>query len=300
MRTMVATALFVFVVGCGLAASAAEPSTANGNSGEITLEQCRIRLIDQVTLASDRMGILAFVEPDEGDRVEAGQVIAGLRDEIARATVARAQKESENDVEVRYAHKAAEVAQVEYEKAIEANQRVRGAVPDIEVRRLKLAAERSLLQIEQAEHQMQINKLTRDEAQAQLDTHHVTAPFSGVVTRRFRSKGEAVRQGDPILEVVSTDRVRVEGDVAIAAAWRISPGMPVRVRLDVPGAPRSAEDPVFEGKVAFVDVTVEPVTRRVRVWAEVENPGNVLRAGLGARMVILTEAGRRSAVSGRR
>ena len=292
MRAFVAMGLAMLVVCGGFTAPAADPAAPGGGNGAIVIEQCRIRLIDQVTLASDRMGILGFVEPDEGDHVEAGQIIAGLRDEIAQATLARAQKESENDVEIRYARKAAEVAQAEYEKALDANQRVRGAVPDIEVRRLKLAAARSVLQIEQAQHQLQINAFTRDEAQAQLETHRVIAPFSGVVTRRFRSKGEAVRQGDPILEVVSTDRVRVEGDVGISDAWRISPGTPVQVRLETLGTVRSSQDLVFEGKVAFIDVTVEPVTRRVRVWAEVANPGNVLRAGLTARMVILPEPAR--------
>ena len=48
----------------------------------------------------------------------------------------------------------------------------------------------------------------RNEAQAQLDTFSIRAPFAGVVTRVHRGKGEAVRQGDQVLELVSTQRVR--------------------------------------------------------------------------------------------
>jgi hypothetical protein len=36
----------------------------------------------------------------------------------------------------------------------------------------------------------------------------------------------------------------------------------------------------------FVDVSAQPVTGQVRVWAEVVNRDNILRAGLNARMAI--------------
>jgi hypothetical protein len=42
----------------------------------------------------------------------------------------------------------------------------------------------------------------------------------------------------------------------------------------------------FPGRIAFVDVKVEPVTHCVKVWAEVHNPNGVLKDGLTARMVI--------------
>ena len=50
--------------------------------------------------------------------------------------------------------------------------------------------------------------------------------------------------------------------------------------------PAAAEE--FVGRVTFIDVTVDPVTRETRVWAEVENRDNILRGGLMAEMVIET------------
>ncbi|RMG34254.1 MAG: HlyD family efflux transporter periplasmic adaptor subunit [Planctomycetota bacterium] len=257
-----------------------------GTKDVIRLADCRVQLIDQVVLASDRPGILDFVEPEEGDYVEAGVQVAGLKDEVARAALAVAKHKMENDVQKRYAEKASQVAQAEYEKALETNRRVPGTVPDIEVRRLKLAAERTLLQIEQATHEMVEARLTYEQTLADLKTYRVEAPFAGVVTRIYKRKGEAVRQGDPILELVSTRRMRVEGYLDVQHAWTVKPGHTVRVKLDVPGVDLPVESEVFEGRVVFVDKSVQPVTRKVRVWAEVTNRDDLLRAGLTATMEI--------------
>ncbi len=273
-------------LGLSLTAWADPPGDA---AGGIRLADCHIQLIDQVVLASDRPGILDFVEPEEGDFVEAGVQVAGLKDEVARAALAVAKHKMENDVQKRFAQKASQVAQAEYEKALETNRRVPGTVPDIEVRRLKLAAERTLLQIEQATHEMVEARLTYEQTLADLKTYRVETPFAGIVTRIYKRKGEAVRQGDPILELISTRRMRVEGYLDVRHAWTVKPGHAVRVKLDVPGEDLPVENEVFEGRIVFVDKSVQPVTRKVRVWAEVANRNDLLRAGLTATMEIFPQ-----------
>lgn len=253
----------------------------------IELTRCRIKLIDKVTLASDRPGILKFVEPKEGSAVKRDQPVAGLLDEVARAKLTRVSKEAENDIEVRFSKKAAEVAKNELEQAILANQRVPGAIPGIEINRLRLAAEKSVLQIEQAEHSLEISRLVLNEASAELRTYEIPAPFSGTVTRVFKRKGEAVRQGDPIMEIVNTERIRAEGHVGIAEIWNVRIGDRVEVYLDIPDVDLDVEKEKFVGRIVFIDVEVEPVRRRVRVWAELANRNGLLRAGLTARMRIL-------------
>ncbi len=289
MRTVAAMAWMLglaLVVGSCTEPLRGEDAGAASEPAPITITRCRIRLKDQVTLASDRAGILEFVEPNEGDEVEAAQRIAGLKDDVAAAQLAIVTKEAENDIEVRYAAKEAEVSRAEYEKALEANRRVPGTVPQIEVLRLKLAMERSQLQIEQADHKFEVSGLSRDEATAELETYKIEAPFQGVVTRIFKKKGEAVRQGDPIIELSSTRQVLVEGDVDIRDVFHLSRGNLVQVRLDIPDADLEIEERSFEGKLVFVDVTVQPVSRKVRIRAEVDNADNVLKAGLIAQMVI--------------
>lgn len=254
-------------------------------SQSIEIVKCAIRLLDEVTLASDRPGIISFVKPREGDTVREGDLVAGLQDDVAKATLAIAAFEAESDIEIRYSEKASQVAEVEHQKALEANRTVK-AIPEVEVLRLKLAAEKTLLELESARHKQAVSRLKRDEAQAQLDTLSIKAPFSGVVTVVHRAKGEAVKQGDQVLELVSTDKVRVDGLVDIRDVWNIKPGVEVEVRLDIAGAELEVEKQTFRGRLMFIDVRAEPVSQAVRVWAEVDNPDNLLRAGLFAKMTI--------------
>ena len=73
--------------------------------------------------------------------------------------------------------------------------------------------------------------LDRDLALAQLKTYRLRAPFDGIVTRRFKQKGEAIRQGDPVIELIDISRMKVEGRIPLAQAIRLRPGQNVRVQL---------------------------------------------------------------------
>lgn len=288
-------------IGCLLllcsAASAAEPQDAT----PIVVEQCRIKFLDQVTLAADRAGIVDTVIPQEGTKVESGAVVARLRDQIARAAYDAARQHADNDVAVRFAKKSSEVADAEYRKALETNRIASRAVTEVELLRLKLTAEKSKLEIEQAEHELEANQIKVRQAEAELSTHRITTPFAGVVTQVLKSSGEAVRQGDPLLELTNSKRVRVEGYVNINDVWRVGPGSPVKVQLDIPNAELAVEQEEFDGAVVFVDLSVQPVIQQVRVWAEVENRNDILRAGLTARMVVLpqTQTGTQANVTSR-
>lgn len=256
----------------------------------IDIANCSIKLLDDVVLSSDRGGVIGRLDVREGDAVRERDLVVLLKDEVARAALATAEREADSDIEIRYAEKAAEVARAEYDKALDANRRVEGTVPAVEVRRLKLAAEKSTLEIESARYRHDLNGLKRDETAVQVQTFRVEAPFDGIVTRVHRAKGESVRQGDPILELSNTRRVRVEGYIALRDTWGVSAGQEVRVRLDLPDVDLPVEKEIFPGRVVFVDVKAAPVTGGVRVWAEVENADNVLRAGLTARMQILADS----------
>lgn len=265
---------------------AADKGARAGARGRpIELHQCQIKLVDEVILACDRPGIVAFVKPREGDTVKEGDIVLGLDEEVAQAALNTAAKEAESDVDIRYSEKSSEVAQTEYEKAELTNLRGK-VIPDVEVKRLKLAAEKTVLELESAKHRRAVAQLKRDEAQAQLNTFRIKAPFDGIITRVHRSKGEAVRQGDQVLELVRTSHVRVDGLVSIAEVLQIRRGNQVEVKLDIPDAELDIEKQTFRGKIVYVDVKAEPVSQKVRVWAEVENPDNVLRAGLRAHMTI--------------
>ena len=257
----------------------------------IRISDCRIVLIDHVTLACDRPGILKAVECKEGQRVMARQDLILIADDVARANLAVADRKGGSDVEVRFHKKASELAEVEYKKNAEANQKAvdagKGApVAPLEVEKLRLTAEKAVLSIEQAEHELAVNKLNADVTRAELATFSVKAEFEGVVTRVYRKKGEAVHQGDPIVELINPDRVRIEGRIGLSQLRFARQGGRVKVKLSVPDLDLPEEREEFEGRITFVDLVSDPVTHETKVFAEVLNRDNILRAGLMAEMTL--------------
>tara|TARA_R110002074_G_scaffold97269_2_gene211268 strand:- start:626 stop:1573 length:948 start_codon:yes stop_codon:yes gene_type:complete len=264
-------------------------SKANPESA-ITVNNCRIKLIDRVILGSDRPGVLEFVEPNEGELVKKGQVIAALKSDALQAAKATAKKKATNDIEIRYSQKARDTAYVELEMNLDINKRVRNTISKLDIKRLTLNAEKSDLQIEQAQLEFEMNKLQLNEIDAQIEETKIIAPFDGIVTKKFRSTGEVVRHGDEVLELVSTKRVKVESYVNIEDTWMFQVGTPVEVQLDIPGVRLPIEEKTYTGKIIFIDVEVEPIHgKSIRVWAEVENRDNDLKAGYMATMKILTD-----------
>jgi len=259
-----------------------------GNAVEVA--KCRVTLIDRVTLASSRAGVLAYVEARESDRVRVRHIVAGLDSTIAEASLAVARQKASTTVARRMARKMVELSQAEFEKAVLANQKVEGGgvFGEIDLRRLKLGVDKFTLEYEQAENDLKVQALIVKQLETEMKTYTVEAPFDGIVTRVHRSKGEAISMGDPLVELVNLDRVRVEGYVGIVDGLRIKEGTPVTVKLDLPDVDLPEERLEFPGKLVFVDVGVEPVTGQIRVWAEIPNPDGILRSGLPARMRIHT------------
>jgi multidrug efflux pump subunit AcrA (membrane-fusion protein) len=279
-------ALLIFV-----AASDQSVEAEQGEPDVVKAYDCTIQLIDVVTLAAERPGILENDTPEVGTVVQAGQVVAGLKDGVAKATYLKELEKSTNDVHVRYAAKSSEFAGADLAMSVAANGNVAGTVPEAELAKQKLALEKATLQIEQAEHEQRIAQLTVVENEEALKTYKVIAPFSGIVSKVYQRKGEAVQQGTPILEVLSIDRVKVEGYISIPDAFHVKTGDTVQVHLDAGDLNIPFKDEILDGKIKMVDTTFSPIIASVKVIAEIPNPKGILRPGLNAKMVIKPSVG---------
>ncbi len=253
----------------------------------IYVTNCSMEPLYKAKVASDRPGVLAEMKLEEGDPVKRGQIIARLRDDVARATVAIARKQTENDIEVRLAEKTSEVAKAELDQA-----KLMDAGPDLQVvtryelRRLQLSAEQTELQIEQAKNELEVRKLQLAEAMERLKEHLVISPIDGMVTRRLLTSGESVQQGSEIVEITNFKVLKVIGNIEVVDAFKIKIGDPVIVRLEDPSISAQINDATFNGKIRFIDGAASAVAQKVRVWAEVENPDGLLLPGLRATMQI--------------
>jgi membrane fusion protein (multidrug efflux system) len=115
-------------------------------------------------------------------------------------------------------------------------------------------------------------------AERALRDADVKAAFAGLIAKRHVSRGEFVRPGTPLVELVATDPVEVEFHLSEVDSQRVAKGQRVEVRV----AP--LPDEVFEARVTMVAPTIDSSTRTLRVKAQLDNAGGRLRPGLFARV----------------
>ncbi len=106
----------------------------------------------------------------------------------------------------------------------------------------------------------------------------MTAPFAGLIARRYVSRGEYVEVGAKLFDLVSLDPIEVAFRVAERDSGRVALGQLVEVRV----APFPEE--VFHAEVSIVSPTIDPMTRTLRVKAKLDNSDGRLRPGLFAKV----------------
>jgi membrane fusion protein (multidrug efflux system) len=287
MRVFPTLLLPLLLVAAVAHASAGEtgPGGKAPETGTLSIEKCQIKVVDRSLLAAERDGIVAETPVREGDIVAADQLLLTLRDDAARTQLELARARAANDVEVRFSRKVADAAGANYEAGLQLEKQ--SAINAFQLRQRKLEYERGQLSVEQATFQLDLAGLEIARAEADLRGYHVSAPFAGTVLRVLKRRGESVRNGDPVIELVNTDRVHVEAYCNLADLWHTRAGAHVDVQLDAPELARfGVTEESFEGKLILVDPVVQPVTGMVRIVAEIQNRNNILRDGLKARMTI--------------
>jgi membrane fusion protein (multidrug efflux system) len=182
---------------------------------------------------------------EEGQYVEAGDVLVELEDAQARAAVA-----------------AARAALLDSESKYERNQELfkSNLVPESEV--------------ETSAAQRDADRAALDAAEARLSDTVVRAPFRGRVGLRRVSLGSLVAPSVVITTLDDTDIIKLDFDVPETALAHLDTGLPVVARS------AAWPDVTFEGEVASIDTRVDQVSRTVTVRALLPNPQHLLRPGM--------------------
>jgi multidrug efflux pump subunit AcrA (membrane-fusion protein) len=268
---------------CCARCCAEEP--ADPVTSTVTVEECQIRVVNRALLAAEREGVVDRNVVRVGETVEEGAELLLLRSEVPRATLELAEFQAGNDANLRLALALRDSLQSDYESVRELDEQ--NAISSRELRLRKREYDRAVLTVEQREYEQRFSQLEVARARAELNAYRVRAPFAGTVTRVMKSPGESVQDGEPVLELVNTGIVHVEGYGRLSDFWNVRAGTRVRVQLVAPELEglEISDEPV-EGRLILVDPLVQPVARQVRIVAEAPNPNNILRDGLTARMIV--------------
>ncbi len=257
-------------------------------------------------LAFEVSGQVTAVDVVEGDRVEAGAVLATVDDrmakieraaraaalEAARARLALLEAGSRTEdiratrAELEAARTTAQVARSELERyrGLEAT----GAAPANVVDRLeadvaqadgrvsslteRLRAQRAgarSQEIDAAQASVQAAEQALAAAERRLAEHHLVAPIGGTILDVLHEPGEVLGAGTPVLSMADLDRPYADVFVPQAEVDRVPLRAEAQVRVD-------AFDTAFEGHVEHVADRTEFTPRFL--FSERERPNLVVRA----------------------
>lgn len=217
----------------------------------------------EAVVAAQVGGEVTGVEVDEGSAVSTGQIVIEIDPKRRELELANAQARIVQ-AEAQLAEAAREAGRIE-------QLHQRGAISEAQLdeARTQLRLARSRLVAEQAQHGL---------AERALEDASVTAPFAGLVARRFVNPGEFVAPGAQLFHLVALDPVEVEFFLPEVDSSRVAVGQQVDVRVS------SYPDEVFHAEVSVVAPTIDVQTRSRRVKAVLPNPDGRLLPGTFARV----------------
>jgi RND family efflux transporter MFP subunit len=271
-------------------------ATADDITNAVVLT-AEFRPFQEIDVMAKVSGYLKEIKVDVGDRVEQGQLLATLevpelRDDLAkadaaviraRAEVARAQDE------LRRAESSHRIAHLSFERlsgviarkpGLLAQQEIDEAQSRDLVAEAQVAAAKSAI----AAVEEQVKLVTSDTRKVKtlIDYTRVTAPFAGVITRRYADLGSMIQAGTasqtqamPVVKLSQTGTLRLILPVPESSVPSVHLGQAVAVR--VPTLNRS-----FPGRVARFTGKLASSTRTMDTEVDVPNPGLVLLPGMYA------------------
>jgi RND family efflux transporter MFP subunit len=313
-RILVAIVPLLLIASCARNEGAAAVSTAAETPTVASAKVTRANLSSNLTLTAefepfqevDLMakvsGYIRQIKVDIGDRVREGQVLTVLeipemQDDLTRAAAsieeAQAELATARD-DLQRAQSAHEAAHSSYARVLDVSRREPGLVPQQEVdevhsRDLVAEAQISAAQSHVSASEQRIHVTQADQARLKtvLQYATITAPFAGVVTRRYANTGSLVQAGTssqatPVVRLSENGLLRLALPVPESAVPQVHLGGTVEVR--VPALHRS-----FPGKVARFADKVDEATRTMKTEVDVPNADLVLVPGMYAEVDLITE-----------
>ncbi len=265
----------------------------------------------EVDVMAKVAGYIKQINVDIGDRVTQGQLLATLEipemaDDLnhANAAVERSQASvRQAQDELNRAKSAQQISDLTYQRLSDVSKQRPGLVAQQEiddahskalVAQAQTAAANSAL--EAANQQVHVNQADVARVHTMMDYTRVTAPFDGVVTKRYADLGSMIQAGTasqsqamPVVRLSQNNLLRLILPVPESAVPTVHIGQQVEVK--VPTLNRS-----FPGRVARFEDKLSLETRTMNTEVDVPNPSLLLMPGMYAE-VDLTLAQRNKALT---
>jgi membrane fusion protein, multidrug efflux system len=296
MRSMIvpiATVAALLAAGCGDSKTAA-PDVTNASSAPapVTKAALPVEAADpglvvsgpiivehQVDLTAQRDGVLAKVFFDAPARVKAGTVLAQLDDRQITANLEGARAKSRSiAADLKNWQAEAEVLQADYVRA----QRLwdLGLTSQEQLQHAKFKAESDLWDIKRVEETLNTAHDEERSLELELEKTKITAPFDGLIARRYVREGQSVSKGDRLFWVTAEGPLLMRftlpekyfGHVRSVQQFEIT-------SPDVPGEKHAA-------RIREVSPVVDPSSGTFEVLVELAGDRGSLRPGMTANLKV--------------
>lgn len=200
--------------------------------------------VRQNTIGSDANGKIIKLNVEEGDKVSQGQIIAKVDDEMLQLQLQNAEVsiEGQKNDDNRYSNLAKD-----------------NAVPGVQVEKTKLGLRSAEIQ--------------KRQIQKQLKSTNITAPFSGVITKKMVDLGSVIGAGSPLVEITDISSLKLTVSVPERDILKFKLNQAVSVSADIYGKR------MFDGKVTNVSVQADK-SHNFKVQITVKNAQQELMAGM--------------------
>ncbi len=143
-------------------------------------------------------------------------------------------------------------------------------------------AQAATLNRKMAEADVTLRKVEVKSARRDLNLTKVRAPFPGYLAKKYLQKGDWVRAGDPVFDIVDLSSVYVSAEFPEKELSRVSLNSSATVRLD------AYPEVEFKGKLTRIAPRASLESRGFMVRVEFNDPNGIARDGLFARVEILS------------
>jgi RND family efflux transporter MFP subunit len=257
----------------------------------------------EIDVMAKEAGYVKSIGVDIGDRVQTGQKLAELeipemQDSIVRAGASVEAADADvttarNDLD--RAKAAYDIAHLSYTRILEVSKKEPGLVPQQEVdeaRSKELGAEAQLSaaksSLDSAQRKVAMSKADQARWLTLQKYTVITAPFTGVITKRYANTGAMIQQGIssstqamPVVRLSQNDLLRLMLPVPESAVPGIRIGEPVDVTVNTLNR-------TFPGRVTRFEAKISTATRTMDTEVDVPNPGYVLIPGMYADVDLTT------------
>jgi len=218
-----------------------------------------LKAVNSAVIKARVAGELQALTVREGDRVQAGQVIARVDPTEYRARLKQTQEQADA------AHAQIEIAQRQYDNN-------RALVNQGFISKTALDTSSSTLLGAQATYKAALAAV--DVAKKSLDDTVLRSPIAGLVSQRLAQPGERVAVDARVIEVLDLSQIELEATLSATESLRVKVGQ--RASLQIEGASQP-----FTAKVVRISPSAQAGSRSVLAYLRIDKPAG-LRQGLFA------------------